>query len=204
METMPRANAGRPVQFDAAVSLWLREAYATALARDPVDAATDAAVLADLLARRCDDLLRGTSHTEPEVGAADGPGWGGAPSPAIPEAAVCGTSHTEPGGGAAAGEEDAPSPSVPEAAIAAAACGTSHKPLTLLRRVVLQWRMRRLLRRGARAYATWSLHHARMRRLHRARGGSWPEAREAYYRETGRWIRSAQAMRWDARRLGLG
>jgi hypothetical protein len=172
METMPRVNAGTPVQFDAAASHWLREAYEAALARDPVDAAADAAVLADLLARRCDALLSGMSHTEPE-------------------------------GGAAAGEEDAPSPSIPEAVIAAAACGTSHKPLTLLRRVVLQWRMRRRLRRGARAYATWSLHHARVRRLHRARGGSWPEAREAYYRETGRWIRSARAMRGDARRLGL-
>lgn len=175
METMPRVNAGRPVQFDAAASHWLREAYEAALARDPVDAATDAAVLADLLARRCDDLLRGTSHTEL-------------------------------GDEAAAEEGDAPSPSpsVPEAAAGAAVCGTYHKPLTLLRRLVLQWRMRRLLRRGARAYATWSLHHARVRRLHRARGGSWPEAREAYYRETGRWIRSARAMRWDARRLGLG
>ncbi len=42
---------------DPAASLWLTVALRTALARDPVDAATDAEVLARLLDRRCRRIL---------------------------------------------------------------------------------------------------------------------------------------------------
>jgi len=38
---------------DPAGSLWLKDALRSALARDPVDAANDAEVLARLLDRRC-------------------------------------------------------------------------------------------------------------------------------------------------------
>lgn len=39
-------------------SHWLREALSKAVERDPVDAANDAEVLAELLTRRCDELLQ--------------------------------------------------------------------------------------------------------------------------------------------------
>lgn len=42
----------------AATSTWLRDALRAALARDPVDAANDAELLSDLLARRCDEFLQ--------------------------------------------------------------------------------------------------------------------------------------------------
>ena len=42
---------------DPAASLWLRNALRAALVRDPVDAANDAEVLAQLLDRRCRSIL---------------------------------------------------------------------------------------------------------------------------------------------------
>ena len=42
---------------DPAASRWLKSALATALERDPVDAANDAEVLAELLDRRCRRIL---------------------------------------------------------------------------------------------------------------------------------------------------
>lgn len=42
---------------DPAHSEWLKAALRSALARDPVDAANDAAHLADLLAGRCEAVL---------------------------------------------------------------------------------------------------------------------------------------------------
>lgn len=43
---------------DPAASLWLKNALRAALARDPVDAANDAEVLARLLDQRCRKILR--------------------------------------------------------------------------------------------------------------------------------------------------
>lgn len=43
---------------DPTASFWLRAALRSALARDPVDAANDAEVLARLLDRRCREILR--------------------------------------------------------------------------------------------------------------------------------------------------
>ena len=43
---------------DPAASFWLRAALRSALARDPVDAANDAEVLARLLDRRCRSILK--------------------------------------------------------------------------------------------------------------------------------------------------
>ena len=45
---------------DSSASFWLKAALRSALARDPVDAANDAEVLARLLDRRCRSLLRET------------------------------------------------------------------------------------------------------------------------------------------------
>ncbi|MCK5934080.1 hypothetical protein SAMN06297251_10887 [Fulvimarina manganoxydans] len=42
---------------DPACSDWLKDAIRSALERDPVDAANDAEILADLLAKRCNSLL---------------------------------------------------------------------------------------------------------------------------------------------------
>lgn len=42
---------------DPATSVWLNQALRAALQRDPVDAANDAAHLADLLAGRCEAVL---------------------------------------------------------------------------------------------------------------------------------------------------
>ena len=43
---------------DPDASFWLKEALRSALDRDPVDAANDAEVLAQLLDRRCQEILR--------------------------------------------------------------------------------------------------------------------------------------------------
>jgi hypothetical protein len=45
---------------DPSASFWLKAALRSALARDPVDAANDAEVLAHLLDRRCRSMLRET------------------------------------------------------------------------------------------------------------------------------------------------
>ena len=42
---------------DPAASSWLKTCLCSALSRDPVDAANDAEVLAQLLERRCRDIL---------------------------------------------------------------------------------------------------------------------------------------------------
>jgi hypothetical protein len=42
---------------DPAASFWLKDALRSALARDPVDAANDAEVLAQVLDRRCHSIL---------------------------------------------------------------------------------------------------------------------------------------------------
>ena len=46
------------VLADPAASVWLRDALRSALDRDPVDAANDAEVLAQLLDQRCQEMLR--------------------------------------------------------------------------------------------------------------------------------------------------
>lgn len=48
---------------DPAASFWIKEAVQTALARDPVDAADDADVLAEALSRRCRRLLHSEMST---------------------------------------------------------------------------------------------------------------------------------------------
>ena len=45
------------VLADPAASFWLKGALSSALDRDPVDAANDAEVLAQLLDRRCQEIL---------------------------------------------------------------------------------------------------------------------------------------------------
>jgi hypothetical protein len=45
------------VLADPAASFWLKMALRSALSRDPVDAAHDSEILAQLLGRRCDALL---------------------------------------------------------------------------------------------------------------------------------------------------
>jgi hypothetical protein len=47
----------RQILSDPAVSDWLKGALLTALQRDPVDAAHDIEILADILGRRCDAAL---------------------------------------------------------------------------------------------------------------------------------------------------
>ena len=47
------------VLHDPAASSWLKTCLCSALSRDPVDAANDAEVLAQLLDRRCRDILSG-------------------------------------------------------------------------------------------------------------------------------------------------
>ena len=44
---------------DPAASSWLKTSLCSALSRDPVDAANDAEVLAQLLESRCRDILSG-------------------------------------------------------------------------------------------------------------------------------------------------
>jgi hypothetical protein len=46
------------VLADPAASFWLKDALRSSLVRDPVDAANDAEVLARLLNRRCQEILR--------------------------------------------------------------------------------------------------------------------------------------------------
>lgn len=43
---------------DPAESFWLKAAVRSALDRDPVDAANDAEILAQLLDRRCQEILK--------------------------------------------------------------------------------------------------------------------------------------------------
>lgn len=45
------------IMADPAGSFWLKRALSAALARDPIDAANDAEVLAQLLDRRCREIL---------------------------------------------------------------------------------------------------------------------------------------------------
>lgn len=47
------------VLHDPGASSWLKMCLSSALSRDPVDAANDADVLAQLLDRRCRDILSG-------------------------------------------------------------------------------------------------------------------------------------------------
>ena len=46
------------VLADPAASFWLKDALRSALLRDPVDAANDAEILAQLLDQRCEAILR--------------------------------------------------------------------------------------------------------------------------------------------------
>jgi hypothetical protein len=45
------------VLLDPAASFWLKAALRSALSRDPVDAAHDSEILAQLLERRCREIL---------------------------------------------------------------------------------------------------------------------------------------------------
>lgn len=47
---------------DPAASFWIKQALQTALDRDPVDAANDAEVLAEVLSQRCSGLLSGRAR----------------------------------------------------------------------------------------------------------------------------------------------
>jgi hypothetical protein len=47
------------VLHDPAASSWLKTCLSSALSRDPIDAANDAEVLAQLLERRCSAILSG-------------------------------------------------------------------------------------------------------------------------------------------------
>ena len=57
---------------DPAASEWLKDALRSALSRDPVDAANDAEVLAKLLDRWCQGILKGPSESSSGGKA----GWG--------------------------------------------------------------------------------------------------------------------------------
>jgi hypothetical protein len=57
IEEDPEPPQIEEVLRDPAASFWLRHALNSALARDPVDAANDAEVLARLLDRRCRQIL---------------------------------------------------------------------------------------------------------------------------------------------------
>jgi hypothetical protein len=57
IEEEPEPPQIEEVLRDPAASIWLRLALNSALARDPVDAANDAEVLARLLDRRCRRIL---------------------------------------------------------------------------------------------------------------------------------------------------
>ncbi len=48
------------VLADPAASYWLKAALRSALCRDPVDAAHDSELLAQLLEERCDEILSGS------------------------------------------------------------------------------------------------------------------------------------------------
>lgn len=51
---MPSANDIQAILNDPSASSWLKRSLEEALTRDPVDAANDAEVLAEVLASRCD------------------------------------------------------------------------------------------------------------------------------------------------------
>lgn len=53
----------RAVMDDPSTSGWLRRALADAILRDPIDAATDAEVLNDLLNQRCEEVLSAAAST---------------------------------------------------------------------------------------------------------------------------------------------
>jgi hypothetical protein len=55
-DELPEIDA---VLHDPTASSWLKTCLCSALSRDPVDAANDAEVLAQLLERRCRDILSG-------------------------------------------------------------------------------------------------------------------------------------------------
>ena len=57
IEEDPELPQIEEVLRDPAASFWLKAALNSALARDPVDAANDAEVLARLLDRRCRQIL---------------------------------------------------------------------------------------------------------------------------------------------------
>ena len=54
---MSRESEFERVLADPAASFWLKDALRSALDRDPVDAANDAEVLAQLLEQRCQEIL---------------------------------------------------------------------------------------------------------------------------------------------------
>lgn len=54
---MMRTPSPAELLGDPATSRWLHQALSAALQRDPVDAAADAALLADSLARHADQIL---------------------------------------------------------------------------------------------------------------------------------------------------
>lgn len=58
-QAQPELPTIEEVLRDPAASLWLKNALRSALARDPVDAANDAEILARLLDRRCRSILNG-------------------------------------------------------------------------------------------------------------------------------------------------
>lgn len=56
------------IMHDPAASFWIKQAPRSALDRDPVDAATDAKVLARVLEARMQRLLRGSLPSEAASG----------------------------------------------------------------------------------------------------------------------------------------
>lgn len=52
----PAAPGVEAILASPSASSWLKDALKAALQRDPVDAANDAELLAELLARRCSEL----------------------------------------------------------------------------------------------------------------------------------------------------
>lgn len=52
------------VRNDPSASFWLKRTLDAALTRDPVDAASDAEILADILKRRAEQLLRWSTDTQ--------------------------------------------------------------------------------------------------------------------------------------------
>ena len=71
---------------DPAASFWIKQALQTALDRDPVDAANDAGVLAEVLSQRCSALLSDTAKLPNE----DSVDVVSEPLP-MPSCHVCGT-----------------------------------------------------------------------------------------------------------------
>lgn len=63
-EWSARGDLSREIEqilHDPAASFWIKKALQTALDRDPVDAANDAEVLAEVLSGRCSGLLSGSA-----------------------------------------------------------------------------------------------------------------------------------------------